>query len=212
MQGIRDAFFSTLRTKQQTGYLVQSIGQEIQKELFDLFAVQSNSHGVRELLDRFELFIEGYMQELTTKEIPPERFETFKETLISQLNQPPKNMGEMGDLLFEMAFEKEGDFYTIENDIKALKLLSYDRFTALSKEFLGRQNKRRLAVLLQGSIPQNREFHYLRIGNLDKMKNLFDYGNPIDSIANQHDPFPSISQQQEKNHETDTRAGSLSTP
>ncbi len=67
MQAIKQPFFNALRTKQQTGYLVDSQGQEIEHKLFNLFAVQSDTHGTMDLLYRFEAFIEGYLQELGKK-------------------------------------------------------------------------------------------------------------------------------------------------
>ena len=77
-QVIREAFYAELRTKQQTGYLIFSSAEEMEKHLFTFFAVQSNSHGPEELLYRFEQFLEEYLQNLTRSEITRERFELLK--------------------------------------------------------------------------------------------------------------------------------------
>ena len=56
-QAMNSAFFSLLRTRQQTGYLVFSMAEEMNRRLFNFFAVQSASHDPRDLISRFELFI-----------------------------------------------------------------------------------------------------------------------------------------------------------
>src|SRR5690242_16074335 len=53
-QGLADQFFNELRTKQQTGYIVQAWADNLEEHLFTLFAVQSKSHDPQELLARFE--------------------------------------------------------------------------------------------------------------------------------------------------------------
>ena len=132
MQAIDEPFFAQLRTKQQTGYIVASAGEEIEKELFDLFGVQSNSHDPRDLLARFELFIEGYLQELD-KEIPPERLVASK--LIIKLNTSAKNIKDMGELLNRIAFKYNADFNWMEKGSIALMHYNIQNFYPFQKSF-----------------------------------------------------------------------------
>ncbi len=162
MQAISEPFFTNLRTKQQTGYIVTSFGEEIEKHLFDLFAVQSNTHDPRDLLSRFELFIEGYLQEIEN-ELPEARFENIKNALILKLDSSAKNIKEMGDLLYKIAFKYNADFQWMEERKKGFNELSYNEFLNLSKEFLGRSNKRRVAVLTKGILPEGNAFFYSRL-------------------------------------------------
>src|SRR5690606_11134249 len=110
MTAIKQPFFEELRTKQQTGYIVDSFAQEIEKKLFNLFVVQSNSHDPQDLLYRFETFIENYLQEIGKAELTEEQFETIKQALLQNLEQPANNIKEMGKLLTELMVKHDGDF------------------------------------------------------------------------------------------------------
>lgn len=175
MKGMHEPFFSTLRTKQQTGYLVQCHDQETEKHLFNVFAVQSNTHDVRDLLARFELFIEGYMQELTKSELTEERFQTIRSAVLTSLEQPPKNTEEMGSLLQHIAFNYNGDFDWFDQRIQGVKDLSYGEFVEFSEKFMGRQNKKRLAVLLKGSLPEKNVFNYSKLKGSSELRHMCRY-------------------------------------
>lgn len=162
MQAMNEPFFAQLRTQQQTGYIVASAGEDIEKQLFDFFGVQTNTHDPRDLLARFELFIEGYLQELE-KEIPPERFETFKKALVAKLQASAKNINEMGQLLNKIAFKYHADFDWMKKRIDSFNALQYQQFLTLSREFLGKTNKRRLGLLIKGNLPKDNQFSYTRL-------------------------------------------------
>jgi insulysin len=170
MQAISEPFFGQLRTRQQTGYIVFSSGEDIEKELFNLFAVQSNTHDPRDLLARFESFIEGYMQEIES-ELPEDRFLTIKNALISIVSHPAKNIKEMGELLNKIAFKYDADFDWINKRIEGFHQLKYSDFLDFSKQFLGSKNKRRAALLIKGKLPDDR-FSYRKIPNVLQLRTL----------------------------------------
>ncbi len=176
MQAIEQPFFDTLRTKQQTGYLVFSTDEEIERKLFNFFGVQSNTHDPRDLLARFELFIEGFLQELPIR-LSEERFEIYKLALLTTLKQPPKNPKEMAELLFKFAFKYQGDFDWLTKRIDGLEKLSYQEFLETTKNFLGKTNKRRLAVLLKGITPEEKIIEYFRLRNAAEIRKVSVYQN-----------------------------------
>lgn len=176
MQAISEPFFAQLRTKQQTGYIVVSSGDEIEKNLFSIFAVQSNTHDPRDLLARFELFIEGYLQEIE-RELTEERFNTIKTALIEIVSHPGKNIEEMGELLNRLAFKYGADFEWMEKRVDGLKSLTYPQFLAFAREFLGKSNKRRVGLLVHGLIPEANQFSFMRLGNIDQLRNMSHF-NP----------------------------------
>lgn len=175
MTAIKQPFFEELRTKQQTGYIVDSMGQEIERKLFNLFVVQSNSHNPQDLLYRFETFIEGYLQEAGKTELTEEQFTSIKQALIQNLEQPAKNMKEMGKLLTELAVKYDGDFQWMGKRLKGMQDLTYTDLLKLSKEMLGRQNKRRLAILLEGELPETHSFTYSRARNRSMIKKASEF-------------------------------------
>lgn len=174
MQSLKDSFFAELRTKQQTGYIVTSQSDEFELHLFNTFLVQSNSHDGRDLIARFELFIESFLQEIESS-IPEQRFDKIKEALLKTLRQPPKNISEMGNLLFKLAFKYEGDFNWIDKRIKGLENLSYQDFIALTKKIMGKGNKRRLGIFLKGTIPSDNTIQYHKICNILQLRKLAAY-------------------------------------
>jgi insulysin len=158
-KGLEDAFFDTLRTKQQTGYIAKAWDAEVEKQLFQLFAVQSITHQPIDLLARFELFLEDFNHNIQDK-ISLERFETIRGTLIKTLEMPPENLQNMALRLNTLAFRYDGDFQWIDKRIEGVKNLSYDTLLKTSHEFLSRENLKRIAVLVEGTLPPDNIFRY----------------------------------------------------
>jgi insulysin len=155
---LSDAFFDTLRTKQQTAYLAKAWNTEEERQLLQFFAVQSSTHATTDLLARFELFLESFDKNLG-EQIPEGRFESIRATLITLLKMPPENMPAMAAQLDEFAFEYH-DFKWIDKRIESLKNLNYERFSEMAHQLLSRSNPRRLAVLMEGVINPENDFHY----------------------------------------------------
>lgn len=158
-QVISEAFFDTLRTKQQTGYMAYSLPFASDGLLIQLFAVHSTTHYSEELLARFELFIEDFNRNLK-ENIPSERFELIKATIIEKLENPPQNLDNKANELVYLAFSEEGNFFKRQKLIGATKDLSYDDFIAISSSSLSRKNNQRIAVLVSGG--DNKSFSYVK--------------------------------------------------
>lgn len=171
-QALSEPFFNELRTRQQTGYIVFSTAQELDRHLFTFFIVQSNTHMPRDLLARFELFIESFLQELETSSLPKERFKKIKAALITKLSKPATTLNEMGILLNTLAFEYEADFGWYNQRIEALKTLDYERFLLLVKKVLNKNNKRRLAVLINGVISNEESLHFIPLQNVNELRKM----------------------------------------
>jgi insulysin len=163
---LQDAFFVTLRTKQQTGYIARSWDAETERQLFQCFAVQSSTHHPVDLLARYELFLEDFLKNIR-ENITEERFENIQKMLLTSLKMPPENMESMALLLNMLAFEYEGDFNWLEKRIQAVEALTYDQLLLFAQQSLSRANSRRLAILVEGNLPPENDFHYERITKED---------------------------------------------
>ncbi len=170
---LQDDFFDTLRTKQQTGYIATSWDIEAEQQLLQFFAIQSITHQPPELLARFELFLEEFSRHISEK-ITPDRFETLKLSLIRELEKPPETLAGKTALLNTLAFQKEGDFHWLQKRIEATKALSYETFTKTASTVLSRQNHRRLAVLMEGILPEKNQFRYETITQ-EEARNIGPY-------------------------------------
>ena len=183
MTAMDEPFFSELRTKQQTGYLVFSGGEEIERKLFNVFMVQSNTHDPRDLLARFELFIESFLQELGKTFLSSENFETIRASILQDLEKPQNNMEEMGDLLQKLAFKYDGDFDWMDKRIKGFKELTYEELLNFSHVLIGKGNKRRLGLLVKGFMPEDKDFSYTRVGDVSQLKKLSNF-SPAEQFKN----------------------------
>ncbi len=158
-KALQEAFFDTLRTKQQTAYIARAWGYEEEKQLLQLFAVQSNSHQCQELIARFELFLEDFLKRFP-QALPKERFEEMQKMQIATLKMPPENLTAMGERLTKLAFDYDADFSRLEKQIAATENLTHAKLQKAAREFLSRSNTRRLAILLEGKLPKENDFRY----------------------------------------------------
>ena len=170
---LSDDFFDTLRSKQHTGYIAQSWDIKVEEQLFQLFGVQSISHEPSELLARFDLFLEEFSRDIQTK-ISLERFEMLKATLIKELEKPPENLGGKTSQLHVLGFEKKGDFEWLQKRIESTKALSYETFIQRAQTELSRQNKRRIAILMNGVLPSHTQLKYEEISH-EKIRDVGSY-------------------------------------
>lgn len=163
-----DAFFTELRTKQQTGYIVASDALELERLLFNYFAVQSTTHIPNELLWRFEQFFENYLKNLKTENVTESRFETLRTSAATQLKNPPPTLKVYGEQQFKLAFEIQ-DFAWMKKRLEDIPSITYDDFITFTQDFLGRDNKRRFAILLDGKHKET-AFGYTSIKSLRALK------------------------------------------
>ena len=103
-----------------------------------------------------------------------------------------KNMKAMGDLMNSLAFDYDGDFNWLEKRILAYKALTYEDFLVTAKSFLGRENKKRLAILLRGEIPEEKSFSYTkaRTWNMIRKMSLFFFSTQPNQPVPSTSPFP----------------------
>jgi secreted Zn-dependent insulinase-like peptidase len=157
-QALDKAFFRELRTKQQTGYLVATSAEELKDHLFTLFVIQSATYRPEELLWRVESFLEQFTRALP-ENFTEEDFKAAKEALKLQLQEKPKSIDKFGALVVKLAFDRKGDFEWMKKRIDALSTLTYAQFLDRTKEVVGRDNKKRLAVFIDGKEKTGFKFH-----------------------------------------------------
>lgn len=151
---LSESFYNTLRSQQQTGYITASWPREVKEQLLQFFLVQSSTHEPQDLLSRFELFLEGYIKDFSAQ-ISSERFESIKHNCIETLSQLPPNLEEMTIYLYELGFERKGDFSFTQELIAAIKALTYEQLKKDTFEFLSRKNTKRVALLAEGEMQEH---------------------------------------------------------
>lgn len=174
-KGLEEPFFTELRTKQQTAYLVKNWSQEIERHLYSFYVIQSSSHDPRDLLSRFELFFESTIDHLASEVIPEERFVSIQSSIIEQVSHLSENTDAMGKLLHTLAFDYDGSFNWLDKRIHALKTLTYKDFQDYAKEFVGKGNRKRLAVCISGDLKEEGVIAYKRHTNAKKIRKEIAY-------------------------------------
>ncbi len=151
---LSDSFYNTLRSQQQTGYITASWPREVQQQLLQFFLVQSSTHEVQDLLARFEVFLESYVKDFPGQ-LANDRFEDIKKNCIETLSQIPTNLEEMTSQLYELGFERKGNFSFTQELIAAIQALSYDQLKKETTSFLSRRNSQRIALLAEGDLQEH---------------------------------------------------------
>lgn len=175
MQAIDAPFFDELRTAQQTGYIVVSESRVIDGNGLANFAVQSASYAPRDLLARFELFLEEYLRKMGSSVLSSEEFEVIRNAVIQQLSTPPQTPQLMGLTLFDLAFTYDGDFSRVDKRLEALRQIEYKSFIARAQQLLGAANRRRFAVAVEGLPMVGQQLHYRKLPNLEALRKLSKY-------------------------------------
>lgn len=174
-KALEEPFFHELRTKQQTAYIVGSWSQELERHLYNFFAIQSSSHDPRDLLSRFELFLESFLVNLEKEHLPKERFEMIKRSLVKQLTYPQFNFPMMANLFHTLAFEYEGDFAWLKKRVEALEELSYEDFLEKVQNTMRLNRQERLAVLIKGTFKDEAPFSYEFSNSIRSIKKRLEY-------------------------------------
>ncbi|KAI9197372.1 Metalloenzyme, LuxS/M16 peptidase-like protein [Polychytrium aggregatum] len=156
----KEPFYSELRTKQQTGYIVGSSSFEMDKRLFMHSVVQSNTHDPRDLLSRIELFNETFLRDLGESNENQSRFDSIKASILTRLNNPYDSLASKVRFLNYVAFEENADFALLEKRKQALAAYQLADLRKFATTTLGWENKRRLAVLATGNSSENVAFSY----------------------------------------------------
>jgi insulysin len=159
-QALKTAFFDTLRTKQQTGYIALSRSADSQGFLQTYLIVQSTTHEPYELIARYELFLEDFLRNLT-QDLPEERFNLLKSEVKNDLLKPEETMGGHVTQRFYEAFDAAGKFDENKQLAEELDNLTYAEFTKQTMTFLSRQNERRIALTLDGVVQENKSLRYI---------------------------------------------------
>jgi len=176
MQAISSPFFAELRTKQQTGYIVYSSNEEIDRKLFNLFLIQSNTYESHDLLARIEIFLENFVQEIGKSQLTEEDFNVIKKTLIDNIKHSINNTTTMGDLLKTLAFKYDGDFDWMNKRVQGFEELSYSEFLNLSQVLLSKENRKRLAILMNGQRASENDWNYRRIDTVSQLRKAGTWG------------------------------------
>lgn len=136
---IKEDFFHELRTKEQTGYRVLTWNEDHGDRLIQGFGIQSSTHHPMDLLYRSERFLKEYTEHFEDF-ITPEKVSAVRSMLMESLRTQMQHE------------EDELKREELKKELEALFSLSYEDLAHMAKKSFSLDNKKRFAVLVEGSV------------------------------------------------------------
>jgi insulysin len=149
-QAVPNRFYSDLRSKQQTGYLVQSEASTIVSHHNVIyFIVQSSKYKPGDLFHRYNKFIAEMMEDLAKKDsktLPATKFKMIVDSKLASYKTPNNNIASLASTMQTLLENYNADFRTLEKKQKLTEDLKYEEVLAVAKKVFSPDNKRRVAI------------------------------------------------------------------
>jgi insulysin len=120
-----EPFYSELRTRQQLGYIVFGGAGDEERTNFAYYIIQSGDHPADEVEARAEAFINQLPAMLGT--LPDEAWQTIVGGVRAQLEEKDKAIADRAKRLFDLAYNRQGDWGRREATLAALDHLTKTR-------------------------------------------------------------------------------------
>jgi secreted Zn-dependent insulinase-like peptidase len=146
-------FYGDLRTLQQTGYIVQSFGFEIEGLPFMFLMSQSSVVSTDSLRGRFVAHTAHFLEDLD--EMSDEEFEANREAAVADLSQKSNTFEDELARNTSLAWVYHGDFQDREKQIAAVRALTRERWIELTRKYLG-EDARVVSIQLDGRSERHR--------------------------------------------------------
>ena len=141
-------FFFRMRTRQQLGYIVWAGMSQTKKTLQLNFLVQSGQYPADTLRKRIDAFLPEFLESF--RNLPEERFEQYRQTVIQAKLDQDNTLGEIAGRLFWMAFRHDERFDHLSTDIAAVEALTREEVEAVMERVLTGPETKKLAIRLIG--------------------------------------------------------------
>ncbi len=138
---LNNAFFDYVRTKHQRAYLVDAQPICIEKSLFQALGAESSTYDSYDLLEKFESFLEHFVQTFESK-VSEKRFLEVRSILLKKWENEEEDFEEILEMLDE---DTPLNYDSLSN-------LTYEDLCRLAREFFSKANPRRLAILVDGKL------------------------------------------------------------
>jgi len=149
---IRQAYFTSLRTEQQLGYVVAATNQTLRDRGALAFIVQSPVASTAELERLTREFLAGQITAVDV--LPDDEFERFREGLIGRLTERDKNLGERGARLWSDLDLGFTDFDSREQIAAEVERLSRTDIVEYLRGALAEFDSRSLVTYAPGKFPE----------------------------------------------------------
>jgi insulysin len=149
---VRQAYFTSLRTEQQLGYVVAATNQTLRDRGGLAFIVQSPVASTADLARLTRAFLAAQVDAVAA--LPEDEFARYREGLIARLTERDKNLGERGSRLWgdlDLGFT---DFDSREQIAAEVAQLTREDIVAHLRDALVRFDERSLVAYAPGRFPE----------------------------------------------------------
>lgn len=167
---MHNRFFTELRTEDQLGYAVGATRVAVREHAGVAFYIQSPVMAPADLLARFERFRTEYADRLADMEA--ERIEQVRNSILTDLRQPPTNLREEAGRFQGDWTRQNGDFDSREKLIAAVEEVSMDEIKAFYNQLMASEGMARVVVQLRGTTFEDEPF-----GSFDGEQALTDFSD-----------------------------------
>ena len=172
-QVLQSAFFHSLRTEQQLGYIVGARYSPLVRVPGITFLVQSPSHSLSDVNQRVDEFIVKQKEVISKKD--DVWFEQQKQALLTQLQEKPKNLAEQSVEFWNAIVTGYLNFDQRQQQIAALQKMTRQDLMDTYKTALQDSSRRELLLLSPGKLGMGSLQHspsgkYQRVDNPDALK------------------------------------------
>lgn len=148
--------FNQLRTEEQLGYAVGSAAVPLRDYSGLAFLIQSPVKGPTGLVERFAEFRQEYLEDLL--EMSDERFAEARSSVLTELTQPPSNLGEEAARVREDWQRENYDFDTRARLIAEVESVTLPEVQELYQQILDGEGVSRVLIQLRGQTFADEDF------------------------------------------------------
>ena len=146
-RALKSRFYTELRTKQQTGYIVSSGMADKQNTLSLIFIIQSGQFSAEELQQRIEKFLPTFWEEVAN--LSPEEFRALRQSIINAKLNKTKTIPAETNRIFQLKFRKNLDDDHISEAILALENLQLKDLQEVVKNYFLPKQQKKLSIQMR---------------------------------------------------------------
>ncbi|KRW98169.1 Metalloenzyme, LuxS/M16 peptidase-like protein [Pseudocohnilembus persalinus] len=166
---VKSPFFDTMRTKQGLGYVVFSLSDENRGVYGFDFLIQSNVAGPHDLVQRIEIFVKEFDQEI--ENIKPEEFEQYKHSIEDDLKQKADSVLEEAKRYWGEINKHRYQFNRREILIEKLQSITLDQVKQFYKRvFIDNPSKLEIMLLSPGHKEEDNKIKQQRMESNPNLK------------------------------------------
>jgi secreted Zn-dependent insulinase-like peptidase len=151
-QILRSAYFSSLRTDQQLGYVVSAGVRKFNTRSGNLFLVQSPKAGVEDLEQATLTFMQNYID--SWQDLSDAEFAQQKSGLISRLTESDKNLGQRSQKYWQNLNDENYNFDSNEQIAAEVEKIGRAEMGRFMQDILKRLKSRRILIFSPGKFKQ----------------------------------------------------------